>query len=102
MQADHLADRRWRQALEETAQGRLIREPFQSDQRKKQSVVVQDLGFVDPLKTRNQDEEQRQDHVLGSILDPMRSGLKDTLEATAQPQLVTKSLDQEQSTEVSQ
>ena len=102
VQANYLAYRRGRQAYEEAAQCGLIRESFQSDQRQKQSVVMENLGFIHALKAGNQDVEQRHDHVLGSVINPAGRGLETALEATAQTQLVTKPLNQEQPAEVGQ
>src|SRR2546423_6371973 len=102
MQAHHLSNRRRGHAFEKTAKSALIGKTLQSDQRKKQSVVLQNLGFIDALNSGNQDEEQSDDHVLRAIIEPTRSCLEDALEPTTQAQLVTKSLNQEQSAEMSQ
>ena len=102
MQSHQLADGRRRQAPKETAQRRRIGKLLQSDQREKQAVVLQNLGLVHALNTGDQDVEESEDHVLGAIVDPRRCRFENTLETTAQTELVTKSLDQEQPAKMGQ
>jgi hypothetical protein len=102
MQANHLPNGRRGEALEKAAQRGLIGEGFQTEQGEEQAIVLENLGLVHPLDAGDQDVEERQDDVLRAVIDPVGRGSKHALEAAAQAQLVTKSLDQEQATEVSQ
>ena len=63
-------------------------------------MVLQNLGLVDALNAGDQYVEERQDHVLGSVIDPVRRGFENALEPAAQTELVTKSLDKEQAAEM--
>jgi hypothetical protein len=102
MQANHLPNGRRSNTAEKTAERRLIGKFLQADQRQKQSIVLQNLSLVDTLDTGDEHVEERHDDILGAIIDPTRRGFEDALESAAQVELVTKSLNQEQSTEVRQ
>jgi len=102
MQPNHLSNgRRWN-TPKKTAERCLIRKLLQSDQRQKQSIVLENLGLVDALDAGDQHIEQRHDEVLGTIVDPVGRGFENALEPAAQAELVTKSLNQEQPTEMGQ
>src|SRR5882724_11806759 len=102
MQPNHLSNgRRWN-TPKKTAERCLIRKLLQSDQRQKQSIVLENLGLVDALDAGDQYIEERHDEVLGTIVDPVGRGFENALEPATQAELVTKSLNQEQPTEMRQ
>src|SRR6266404_3097744 len=79
MQPNHLSNgRRWN-TPKKTAERCLSRKLLQSDQRQKQSIVLENLGLVDALDAGD-----------------------NALEPATQAELVTKSLNQEQPTEMRQ
>src|SRR5882724_6702210 len=102
MQPNHLSNgRRWN-TPKKTAERCLIRKLLQSDQRQKQSIVLENLGLVDALDAGDQYIEERHNEVLGTIVDPVGRGFENALEPATQAELVTKSLNQEQPTEMRQ
>ena len=100
MQPRDLPDRVGREPAQKTTQGGGVGKLLQSDQRNKQAIVVQDLGFVHARQARNDHIEKDQDHVGGVVVGPRGSVSENTLQSAAQAQLLTKPLDQKQTAEV--
>jgi hypothetical protein len=102
MQPNQLADGVGRQALQEPAQGRLVRKLFQAEQGQKETVILELVGFVDSLDADDQKEKQQDNHIDGIELRPIRGRAPETLEATAKIQFVAKSLNEEEAAVVGQ
>src|SRR6266853_167506 len=101
MQLGNLPDGFGREAAQKAAQRGLVGKPLQSNQRTKQSVVLKDLGFIDAWKASDQNIEKHQNEIRWMIVDPAGSASENTFQSAAQTQLVTKTLDKEQTSEVS-
>ena len=100
MQARDLPDSFSREAAQKATQGGFVRKFLEADQRKKQSIVMEDLSFVHAGQSSDRNIEKHQDQVGRMIIGPLRRVLKNAFQSAAQTELVTKALDQEQTTEV--
>ena len=100
MQARDLPDSFSREAAQKATQGGFVRKFLEADQRKKQSIVMEDLGFVHAGQSSDQNIEKHQDQIGRMIMGPIRRVLENAFQSAAQTELVTKALDQEQTTEV--
>src|SRR6266487_492241 len=100
MQARDLPDSFSREAAQKATQGGFVRKFLKADQRKKQSIVMEDLGFVHAGQSSDQNIEKHQEQIGRMIIDPIRRVLENAFQSAAQTELVTKALNQEQTTEV--
>src|SRR6059036_279985 len=100
MQARDLPDSFSREAAQKATQGGFVRKFLEADQRKKQSIVMEDLSFVHAGQSSDQNIEKHQDQIGRMISGPIRRVFENAFQSAAQTELVTKALDQEQTTEV--
>jgi len=100
MQLGNLSDGLRRESAQKTAQGSLVGKALQSNQRTKQSVVLKDFSLVDACKASDQNIEKHQNQIRWMILGPAGSSPEDALQPATQTQLVTKTLDEEQTSKV--
>src|SRR5437016_292122 len=100
MQARELPESFSREAAQKATQGGFVRKFLKADQRKKQSIVMEDLGFVHAGQSSDQNIEKHQEQIGRMIIGPIRRVLENAFQSAAQTELVTKALDQEQTTEV--
>src|SRR5260370_1508689 len=100
MQLGNLPNGFGREAAQKAAQCRLVRKPLQSNQRAKQSIVLKNFGFVDAWKSSDENIEKHQNKIGWLIIEPPGSPSKNPFQSAAQAELVTKTLDKEQASEV--
>lgn len=102
VQADQPADGGGREPLEKPAQGRLIGELLQPQQREEGAVVLEHIGLVEATQSRDDGEQQRQDQVGGeAVAAPVRQR-EGALKSATQMESLTKTLNQHHASEVSQ
>ncbi len=89
-------------AVQKTTQGRRVRKRIQTQQRKERTIVLQNLGFADPPKSRDQDVEHRQEQVGWLEVSTSVGDSQVSLQQPPKAEASTKTLDQHQPTEVSQ
>ena len=77
-----------------------LRKFLKADQRKKQSIVMEDLGFIHARQSSYQNVEKHQEQIGRMIIDPMGRVLENTLQSAAQTEFMTKALDQKQTAEM--
>ena len=92
VESRQLANLSWRQPFQKPTECRLIRKPFQPHHFQKGSVVLQNLGLVDPPQSHDDRAHQGEDQLGGMItfvptLDP-----NVLLKPFLQPQLAVKTL----------
>ena len=87
-----MADRFWREPLEEASDGAFIGQSIQSQQGKEKPIVLKLVGFVDALDTCDQKEQKHQDQIHWIEVGPIRSSDQSPLKPTSQIKLVTKTL----------
>jgi hypothetical protein len=97
-----LSDMSWSQPLEESSDRGLVREPAQSHDFLEGPVVLQDLCLVDPLHPSDDGIENGQDHLGRMEIAEARGGSQMLLEQMLYAQLLTKTLDEQHSSEVCQ
>jgi hypothetical protein len=102
VQADQLEDILGRKSFEEAAQGSLIRKLSQTQQIQKGTIVLEDLGSIDPTQPHNNRKEQRQDQIAGRVATNMVGDRHILLKAPAQLEPLAEALDQPHASEVSQ
>ena len=90
------------QALEKPTDRGFVGQCLQSEQRKKEAIVLQFVGFVEPLDPGDEQKQAHQHQIDRIEVRPVRSRPQEPLQTTAQIQLVTKPLDQEESAMVRQ
>src|SRR6266542_3222946 len=100
MQARDLPDGFRREAAQKATQGGFVRKFLKADQRKKQSIVMEDLSFIHARQSSYQNVEKHQHQIGRRIIHPLGRVLEKAFQSAAQTELVTKALDQEQTTEV--
>src|SRR2546428_3263427 len=100
MQADELPDGFSREAAQKATQGGFVRKFLKADQRKKRSIVMEDLSFIHARQSSYQNVEKHQHQIGRMIIHPIGRVLENAFQSAAQTELVTKALDQEQTTEV--
>ena len=102
--SDQLPNRLRTQSLQKSSQGRLIREPTQSQNLQEESVVLQNLGLVDALESHDNRVEQGQDQfgrmILRLIVRIMP--IQTLLNLLFEIDLLAKTVNQQHSSEVSQ
>jgi hypothetical protein len=102
VQSGQLTNRLRTQTFQEPPQSRLVGKPTQSQNLQKKSVVLQDLGFVDPLHAHDDRVQQSHDQ-FGRMICLVR--LRKTnrlLQKFFEAKFLAKTVDQEHPTEVCQ
>src|SRR5438045_2506780 len=102
VQSSDLTNGLWTEPFQEPTERTFIRQGLQTKQREEEAVVLKLVGFVDALHARDQQKEKQKKEVNRIELRPLRSSPEDALQTTAQVEALTKTLNQEQSTVVSQ
>ena len=97
-----LSDLLGSQPFEKSPDGCLVWESAQAHNPLESSVVLQDLGLVDPFHPSDDGVENGQDHVGGLKISETRGWSETPLKQTFETQLLTKTLNQEQSSKVSE
>ena len=74
MQARDLPDSFSREAAQKATQGGFVRKFLEANQRNKQSIVMENLGFVHARQSGYQNVEKHQDQISRMIIDPIGRG----------------------------
>jgi hypothetical protein len=104
VQSYPLTNRLWAQALQKPSQSRLIGKATQPQNVQKESVVLQDLGFVDALHPHDDRVEQRQSQLGAMILGLFVTivSVQTLLNSLLQNNLLAKTVNQSHSAKVRQ
>lgn len=97
-----LSDLLGSEPFEESSDRGLVREPAKSHNFLEGPVVLEDLSLVDPLHSSDDGIENGHDHVGGLKISETRGWSETPLQQTFETQLLTKTLNQEQSSKVSE
>jgi len=91
-QADELTDGVGTHSLEESAQGRLVGEAREAQQRQEGTVVLQNFCLVDASQARHDGVQERQNQVGGAVVGIALRSADMLLEEPTQPEFVAKTL----------